>query len=136
MKFFLFILLVSASIGTCKPKDSRFEKRYQNMKELLQDTVNVVKLSDSLIIFEGTCRGCRYEHDFFIKDTAAIIDLVSIETRDYNPSDMDGGSMDKNIILKPLKTGKTTFKLYKFFGPERTAEDSTSATIYSVEVVE
>jgi len=62
--------------------------------------------------------------------------LVSIETRDNNSPDVDGGSLDKNIILKPLKTGKTIFKLYKFFGPERSAADSASAINYSVDVVE
>lgn len=136
MKFFLFLFLIGAGISTCKSNDSRFEERFQKMKELRQDTVNVVKLSDTLIIFEGTCRGCQYEHDFFIKDTADIISLVSIDTKDYNSPDVDGGSMDKNIILKPLKTGKTTFKLYKFFGPERSAEDSARAINYPVEVVE
>ncbi len=136
MKSILLLLFGGFSIIACKPKDSRFEERFQKMKELRQDTLNMVKLSDTLIIFEGTCRGCQYEHDFFIKDTADIISLVSIETKDYNPPDMDGGSMDKNIILKPLKTGKTTFKLYKFFGPERSAEDSARAINYPVEVVE
>ena len=47
---------------------------------------------------------------------------------------MDGGSISKTLVLVPTKIGTTTFKLYKFWKQERTAEDSARFSSYSIEV--
>jgi len=103
---------------------------------LRTDTLNVVKLSDTLIIYESTCRGCAYEQSthFDISDSMGIVQLVTITTTDNNPPDMDGGNISKDLILVPLKTGTTTFRLYKFWKDLATAEDSARFTSYTIEV--
>ncbi|MBK7561630.1 MAG: hypothetical protein IPI68_08945 [Chitinophagaceae bacterium] len=54
---------------------------------LRADTVNVVKLTDTLVINESTCRGCAYENStaFAIKDSLNVIKLLTVETSDTNP---------------------------------------------------
>jgi hypothetical protein len=47
---------------------------------------------------------------------------------------MDGGSINKDLILVPEKTGITIFKLYKFWTQEKTAADSARFTSYKIEV--
>ena len=47
---------------------------------------------------------------------------------------MAGGSISKDLILVPLKTGTTAFKLYKFWEQVATAKDSARFTTYTVEV--
>jgi hypothetical protein len=103
---------------------------------LRADTINTVKLSDTLLIYESTCRGCAYENstDFEISDSLGIVGLNSIVTTDNNPANMDGGSISKLLVLVPLKTGRTTFKLYKFWDQERDSKDSANAISYTLEV--
>jgi hypothetical protein len=47
---------------------------------------------------------------------------------------MNGGSISKDLILVPLITGTTTFKLYKFWEQQHSAEDSSRFTTYTVQV--
>jgi hypothetical protein len=47
---------------------------------------------------------------------------------------MDGGSISKDLVLVPQKTGITNMKLYKFWKEEKTAEDSSRFTTYKIEV--
>jgi hypothetical protein len=103
---------------------------------LRTDTVNVIKLSDTLLIQESTCRGCAYEESttFDISDSLGIIRLDKIITTDNNPANVDGGSISKLLVLVPLKTGKTAFKLYKFWEQPATAADSVNYSIYTIEV--
>jgi hypothetical protein len=107
-----------------------------NRIALRTDTINTVKLTDTLIIFESTCRGCAYERstDFSISDSMNIIKLADIITTDNSPADMDGGSISKDLILVPVKTGTTNLKLYKFWSQEKTAKDSANFTSYKIEV--
>ena len=103
---------------------------------LRADTINVVKLFDTLVINESTCRGCAYEESthFEIKDSLDIIKLLDIITTDNNPPDMDGGSISKDLILAPVKTGTTSVKLYKFWKRDLKPEDSARFTTYKIEV--
>lgn len=135
----LFIVLLSA----CKEKNNKpvepgntdLPKNpvYQRV-ELRSDTLNLVKLTDTLVIYESVCRGCEYENSasFAIHDSLQLLELYNIETADNNPPDVDGGSLQKYILLVPKKTGNTRFRLYSFLEQPPTAEDSTRFTEYSV----
>ena len=74
-------------------------------------------MADTLVIYESTCRGCAYESStaFAIKDSFDIVKLLTVETQDNNSQDMAGGNVSKNLILVPVKTGKTVLKMYKFW---------------------
>ncbi|MBK8311990.1 MAG: hypothetical protein IPL04_14870 [Chitinophagaceae bacterium] len=56
-------------------------------------------MTDTLVIYESTCRGCAFEGstNFEISDSLGIIKLYDIITEDNNPSDMDGGSISKTL---------------------------------------
>lgn len=103
---------------------------------LRTDTMNIVKLSDTLIIYESTCRGCAYEGStrFDISDSLGIVKLLNVVTTDNSPPGMDGGSISKDLILVPQKTGATIFKVYKFWSEKTEAQDSARFTNYSIEV--
>ena len=107
-----------------------------NRIALRTDTINVVKLTDTLVIFESTCRGCEFERstNFAISDSINIIRLEDVITTDNSPADMDGGSISKDLILVPVKTGITNIKIYKFWSQEKTAKDSARFTTYKIEV--
>ena len=109
-----------------------------NKISLRTDTINIVKLADTLVIYENTCRGCAYEGstNFGISDSMNIIKLADIITTDNSPADMDGGSISKDLILVPEKTGSTIIKLYKFWTEEKTAKDSARFTSYKIEVTQ
>lgn len=130
-KLFILIAILAASCNQ-KKKEPVSESKYVSLRT---DTVNVVKLSDTLVIYEGTCRGCAYENStsFSISDSSGTVELYHIDTEDNNPRDMDGGNISKNLILIPKKTGSATFTMYKFFDKPENAEDSAKgATAYSI----
>jgi hypothetical protein len=105
---------------------------------LRTDTINVVKLTDTLVIYQSTCRGCAFEKstNFAVSDSLNMIKLVDVITTDNSPADMDGGSISKDLILVPVKTGITIMKLFKFWKQEKTAEDSARFTLYKIEVTQ
>ena len=107
-----------------------------NKISLRTDTINTIKLTDTLVIYESTCRGCAYEAstNFDISDSMEIIKLADIITTDNSSPDMAGGSISKDLILVPQKTGTTIIKLYKFWNQEKTAKDSANFTSYKIEV--
>ena len=131
-----FILTVSIAIVSCSnnPKSDNTKDVVDNKISLRTDTVNIVKLADSLVIYESTCRGCAYETstNFAITDSMNIIKLAGIETTDNNPQDVAGGSISKDLILVPQKPGATLIKLYKYY--DKTGIDSTNFTPYKIEV--
>ena len=145
MKKIIYSLLFIGLLTACKEKNKvpvepttpAPDKNpvYQRV-ELRSDTLNLVKLTDTLVIYESVCRGCQYEHSasFAIADSLQLVALYNIETADNTPSDMDGGSLQKYILLVPKKTGTTRFKLYSFLEQPPTAEDSTRFTEYSLEI--
>ncbi len=134
MNKIFFIVLISIVAASCNnnAKDIIADNRIA----LRADTINIVKLTDTLVIYESTCRGCAYERstNFSVEDSMNIIKLVDIITTDNSPADMDGGSISKDLILVPQKTGTTIIKLYKFWKLEKTAEDSARFTSYKIEV--
>ena len=134
MNKIIFITFVSMAFISCNnnPKDVVDD----NKISLKTDTVNIVKLTDTLIIYESTCRGCAYERstNFAISDSMNIIKLEDVVTTDNSPADMDGGSISKDLILVPVKTGTTNIKVYKFWEQEKTAKDSARSVIYNIVV--
>jgi hypothetical protein len=107
-----------------------------NKITLRTDTINTVKITDTLVIYESTCGGCEYEKstNFAISDSMNMIKLSDVVTTNNNPPDMDGGSINKDLILLPMKTGTTNIKVYKFWMQEKTAADSARFTSYKIEV--
>ena len=132
-KLFSFTAIITVLLS-CNSKEPEAIK--DTKISLHSDTINVVKLTDTLVIYESTCRGCAYENStaFEVKDSLNIVKLLSIVTTDNNSSNMNGGSISKDLVLVPLKTGTTTIKLFKFYGQKATAQDSTKFTPYTIQV--
>jgi len=133
-----FILFFSAVIFfSCNNKETGDEKKIVDNKiSLKTDTTNIVKLTDTLVIYESSCRGCKYEvsTNFGVSDSLNIVKLVDIVTTDNNPSNMNGGSISKTLLLVPVKPGITNLRLYKFWTMEKTAADSARFISYKIEV--
>ncbi|HMT74307.1 MAG TPA: hypothetical protein PKA77_09575 [Chitinophagaceae bacterium] len=128
-------LLVAGFFSACnstKLSDNSRNKRV----DLQTDTINVVKLTDTLQIYQSVCRGCADEYipRFDISDSLNIIEMLGTETVDNNPPDVDGGSLSKFIVMKPKKTGTTTIKFYRFMGDINAAKDSSDYTLYQITV--
>lgn len=134
-KLILFPATLVFLVG-CNHSNKETKDKENTRIMLRADTLNVVKLTDTLVIYENACRGCAYEQStrFDINDSLGVVKLLDIITTDNNPPDVDGGSVSKELILMPQKTGTTTFKLYKFLNQDVTATDSTRFTLYQVEV--
>ena len=131
----VIILTIIVSLVACnsaKQSDSFRNKRI----DLRSDTINVVKLTDTIQIWKSVCRGCADEYipRFDISDSLNIIEWIRTETVDNNPPDVDGGSMSKFIVMKPRIAGTTTLKLYQFMGHKNTVEDSANYTLYQITV--
>lgn len=128
-----FLLLITA----CNNAKSKKQEPAPDKRIMLRaDTLNVVKMTDTMVIYESTCRGCAYENSthFAIADTLGIVELDHVETHDNSRPDMDGGSIAKYLVIVPKKTGTTTMKMYKFWEKPATAKDSANATTYTIEV--
>ena len=131
LPFILFFLLscTNAKENTIESKETKVMLR--------ADTINIVRLTDTLVIYESTCRGCAYESStaFAIKDSLEIVKLLSIETIDNNPANIAGGNISKNLILVPVKAGATIVKMYKFWkGVPSSMNDSLTFTPYKIEI--
>lgn len=136
-KLILPLSVIALVVIACNSKEKENPTAKNDRKIALHtDTLNVVKLSDTLVIYESTCRGCAYEGStrFSIDDSLGIVALDKVETIDNNPPDMAGGSVGKNLIIVPKKIGTTKFKLYKFYEEQHTAQDSANAISYTIEV--
>ncbi len=116
--FTLFVFIACTNSKKEKPagKDKRIALR--------SDTINVVTMADTMIIYESTCRGCAYEQstDFDVLDSLGIVELYKVITTDNNPGNVDGGSISKDLIIVPVKPGATTIKVIKTWSHD---EDST-----------
>jgi hypothetical protein len=133
MNKIFFILFASIAVISCT---NNTKEVVDNRITLRTDTINIVKLTDILVIYESTCRGCEYEKstNFAISDSMNIIKLEDVVTTDNSPSNMDGGSINKDLILVPVKPGTTNIKVYKFWQQEKKAADSARFTSYKIEV--
>ncbi|MBP6234105.1 MAG: hypothetical protein KA428_12655 [Chitinophagaceae bacterium] len=136
MKKLLLSAVIIGFLWSCNNAKKEVDSIKDTKVMLRADTVNVVKLTDTLVIYESTCRGCAYEQSthFEIKDSLDVIKLLNIITTDNNPPDMAGGSVSKDLILIPVKTGSTIVKLFKFWERDVKTEDSARFTPYKIEV--
>ena len=146
MNKIFFIVFASIAFVSCNNSTKDIDENGVDYKKdipdnrisLNTDTINVVKLTDTLVIYESACRGCAYETstNFGISDSMNLVKLADILTTDNSPADMDGGSISKDLILVPQKIGTTIIKLYKFWTQEKTAKDSARFTSYKIEVTQ
>jgi hypothetical protein len=137
MKKILPLLTIVVLLYSCKEKEKTVNRK-DNRIYLQTDTINVVRITDTMVISESTCRGCAYENStaFAIKDSAGVVRLETIETADNNSEGMTGGNISKHLIIVPVKIGTTTMKMYKFWqGVPSTMSDSIAPTdTYKIEV--
>lgn len=136
MKKSSLILWLPLIVFGCTENAKEKDKVADNRIVLRTGTLNTVKLTDTMVIYESTCRGCAYEAStsFGISDSMHIIKLEGIVTADNSAPDMNGGSISKDLVLVPVKTGTTNIKVYKFWKPEKVASDSALYTTYQIEV--
>jgi hypothetical protein len=136
MKRLFFLPLAAFSLLWCTNSTKGVTKHSDTRVVLRADTLNVVKLTDTLLINESTCRGCVFQETthFAIVDSMGLIKLLDVITEDRNSPEVNGGSVYKGVLLKPQKTGTTTFKLYKFWKQETAAEDSANFISYRVTI--
>jgi hypothetical protein len=131
MKVFLGIALMLFGFSCNQPG----KENNKNKVRLRTGTLNQAKLSDTLIVHQNTCRGCAYEYSthFDVSDSQQLVQLNKIvTTNDVQSKDSIG--VGKDLFLLPVKTGRTKIKLYKFYGSEATAEDSSHAIVYEIEI--
>ncbi|MFN8307822.1 MAG: hypothetical protein U0T79_13680 [Ferruginibacter sp.] len=121
-------------LASCNDKDK--EATTHNWVALRADSINTVLLTDTLVIYESVCRGCAYEGStrFDIQDSLGMIKLVDIISTDDNSSDMAGGSISKDLLLKPVRTGTTRIRLFKFLSPDSASADSARSITYMINV--
>ena len=135
---FLFSsLIVITSCTNNSNNKGKNEKPDTRISLQADSIINTVKLTDTLVIFDGTCRGCAVENstNYTISDTGNIVKLATIKTIDNSPPDMDGGSVDKEIEIAPIKTGKTVMKFYKYYqGEDNTKNDTVFVRNYVIEI--
>lgn len=133
IKFLVAIIAITIFYSCNLPKPDR----YKDKVLLSTSTLNKVKLSDTMVIHEGVCRGCAYEQSthFTFTDTTGVVKMYDVITEDNNPPNMDGGSVEKHILIVPQKAGRTTIKLYRIEMNEPTSRDSANAVAYDIEVV-
>lgn len=133
MKYGLLILVIAFTLTGCNGKN---EKPVDNRISLGMDTLNLLKLGDTAVIQESTCRGCAYESstNFSIYDSIGIVKLLDVITTDNNPDNVNGGSIRKDLVLVPVKTGTTSIRVYKFWTAERTAKDSATFATYKIDI--
>lgn len=137
----MYSIVLLFFVFSCHENSNANKKKYNHFTELQKDSVNVVKLGDSLVIFEGTCRGCEYEESttFEIEDPEGLMVLERVETVDYSHSNVDGGSISKTLILTSQKTGNTQLKVFKFYDPddeELKSKDALHFVSYKIKVIE
>lgn len=136
MRSFFWLLALLTGFTACNNDKEGPAKEKDNRIVLRTDSVNTITLSDTMLIYESICRGCKYEGSvrFEIADSAALVKLFSVNTHDNNHHDVEGGNVGKELVLVPVKAGSTRMKLYKFLSPETGKEDSARSQIYTIEV--
>jgi hypothetical protein len=139
MKKIIRLLLASTLLISCTNNGKNETPPEDKRISLRSDTVNVVKLTDTLVIYESTCRGCAYESStaFAVKDSMNILKLLSVHSSDNNSPGMDGGNVGRQLIIVPTKAGSTVMKMYKFWeGVPSNMSDSIPYTeAYQIEVI-
>jgi len=121
-------------LASCRNKEG--DTNTTNWVSLRADSINVVKITDTLVVYESICRGCAYEGavQFGISDSLEVVKLLEVITNDNNSAEVEGGSISKDILIKPIRTGITTIRLFKILAPNTAKEDSARFRTYSIHV--
>ena len=82
MKTILLLPVIAVVLLCCTNTKKEAAVIIDSKIALRTDTINVVKLTDTLVINESTCRGCAYENStaFAIKDSLDLVQLLTVET--------------------------------------------------------
>ena len=130
------ILFCATIFLDCSNQQNEKHHSKDNKITLRRDTLNVVKITDQMVIYESTCRSCAFETStrFEISDTLNIVRLGETITTDDNPPDMAGGSISKELLIVPIKAGITTIRVYKIWSAQTAANDSINYTSYNIDV--
>lgn len=136
MRSFFWLLTLLVGFTACTNSKKESSKKKDNRIVLRTGSLNTVNLSDTMLIDESICRGCKLEGSvrFAIADSSAIVKLITVNTNDNNPDGMAGGNIGKELVLVPVKAGSTRMKLYKFLSPETARQDSARYQTYTIEV--
>jgi len=122
-------IVACALVFSCHAPDQAKDK---NKVYLKPNQLTIAKRTDTLVISENTCKGCAYEYatHFDVEDSLGMTKLDRIVTTDNDRS----GTVNKDLFLVPVKTGRTSIKLYKYYHQKPTAEDSAQGAVYSIEI--
>ncbi|GAB4451451.1 MAG: hypothetical protein Fur0028_07020 [Bacteroidales bacterium] len=118
----LITLAIAVALCSCNTKT------VDNRKQLNSKTENSVQLGDTLVIFTGECKGCKFSTSYGFTDSLGIIKKSDYKRSDPCP-ECDGGSYDVEIEFVPLKTGRTVLKMYQH-------EWAMSDSIYVPEILD
>ncbi len=138
MRTTAIILMALLLLASCSNNENREATAQNNWISLRADSINAVKLTDTLVIYESVCRGCAYEGTtrFSISDSLEIIKQADLISTDNNSPDAAGGSVSKDIVLIPVRTGFTTIKVFKILSPNTAKEDSARFVTYTIHVTD
>ena len=109
----IFVFVSIVMLFSCNQQlNKEIKKEYYTVNV---DTLNTINIGDTFKINQFVCRACAYELStkFGIKDTANLVQLISIDDSDHGDPNTDGGSMQRILILKAVKKGTTTFCVFK-----------------------
>jgi hypothetical protein len=136
MRSFFWLFFLLAGFITCDNGKEEQKKKKDNRVVLKTDSINTVTLTDTTLIYESICRGCKYEGSvrFEIEDSSGVIRLLTVNTNDNNSGGMSGGNVGKELVLVPVKAGSTKMRLYKLLSPETANQDSARYQTYTIEV--
>jgi hypothetical protein len=135
MKLSVLSVIIVILLYGCHPA-AKETLANDNRISLRTDTVNVAKITDTLVAYSSTCRGCAFEMStrFSVEDSLGVVKLYDVITKDKNPAGMNGGNVDKEIVIVPLKTGMTTIRLFRFYKEPETAKDSADYSTYTIDI--
>lgn len=106
MKRIIKVIVAISILFSCNTK------KVDNRKKLNPNDTNYVSLKDTLVIFTSACKGCEFSATYQFVDSLGIIKETNSKSIDNCP-ECDGGSYQLEIEFVPLKTGKTTLKMYQ-----------------------
>ena len=136
MRSFLWFMGFVVLLIGCNNIEKKDVISKDNRIVLRTDSINIVQLSDTMVIYESICRGCEYEGSvrFEINDSLGVVSLLNVITVDENPDSMAGGNVGKELVLVPVKAGITNMRMYKLLSYKTAKEDSARVRTYTIEV--
>jgi hypothetical protein len=133
----LFIIIFACyTLLSCKNQETIKHDKVNGIT-LQSDSLNIVKLTDSLVIYETLCGGCNDDTmraSFDIQDSEGLLKAQEERTvSDRRPGKEDNPVL-KTFILVPLNTGSTKLSVSKYWHQPGATEDSESHKEYLIEI--